>query len=327
MKKNILNRIALFLTAVLILALNSCTDLDENLYSQLNKSNFYNNRTEVLQAALRPFTHMQAWLAPTGQNGYYYHAEMSADQVAWPQKGRHGYDGGDHFRQHYHTWTSNEGRMRGTWELMWTGVGYVNGAIEDISALDNPQEMGMTQDELNSILAELYVLRAFHYMKLMDLWGNIPIVTENAKSTPLNPETKPRTEVFAFIQSELEKYVPQLPKYSEELIGRTTQTAGYAMLAELYLNAEEWSGTAMWDECIAACDMIIEGQAGGLNGAPQLADDLLATFSNTNQTASESLYQIAYSRKGGFTFNWSGFYMGYGNISRVLNVGYSGWNA
>lgn len=313
--------------AGLLLFTGACTDLDESVYSELQKENFYNDKTEVLQSALRPFTHMQAWLAPTGANGYYYHSALSADQVAWPQKGRHGYDGGDHFRQHYHTWTSNEGRMRGAWELMWTGVGYVNGAIKDISEIENPTEIGMTQAEINSILAELYVLRAFHYMKIMDLWGNVPIVTENAESVPLNPETVPRAEVFAFIQSELEKYVPQLPKYSGELVGRTTQTAGYAMLAELYLNAEEWTGTPMWDECIAACDMIIDGSAGGLGGAPQLADNLLSTFSNTNQMASENLYQIAYSRKGGFTFNWSGFYVGYGNISEVLDVGYSGWNA
>src|SRR5699024_2031296 len=134
-------------------------------------------------------------------------------------------------------------------------------------------------------------------------------------------------EVIAFIQSELEKYVPQLPKYSGELVGRTTQTAGYAMLAEVYLNAEEWTGAATWGEFIAACDMIIEGIAGGLGGAPQLAENLLSTFSNTNQMATENLYQIAYSRKGGFEFNLSGFYVGYGNISEVLDVGYSGWNA
>jgi alpha-mannosidase len=50
--------------------------------------------------------------------------EAYSDQLAWPQKGRHGYDGGDHFRQHYHAWTSNESRMRSAWNLMWSGVGY-----------------------------------------------------------------------------------------------------------------------------------------------------------------------------------------------------------
>lgn len=315
----------LFLGTLLFLGLNSCTDLDENLYSELNKSNFYNNKTEVLQAALRPFTHMQAWLAPTGQNGYYYHAELSSDQVAWPQKGRHGYDGGDHFRQHYHTWTANESRMRTAWVLMWTGLGYVNAAIMDLQDIDNAA-IDISDTEMAAILAELYVLRAFHYMKIMELWGNVPIITTVGE--PQNPPTQSRNEVFEFIKKELETYVPQLLPYSKELVGRVSKTAGYAMLAELYLNAEYFVGTPMYDECIAACDKILNGEAGSVVGtAPALAPDLLKTFSNTNQNASEALFQFAFSRKGGFTFGWDGFYMGYSNISPALNVGYSGWNA
>lgn len=324
MKNKIYHISVLFLAIILVAGMNSCTNLDENLYSELHKSNFYNSRLEVLQAALRPFTHMQAWLAPTGQNGYYYHAELSADQLAWPQKGRHGYDGGDHFRQHYHTWTDNEGRMRTAWTLMWTGVGYVNSAIADLEEVDN-EALDISDEEMAAILAELYVLRAFHYMKIMELWGNVPIVT--AVAEPINPPTQSKAEVFEFIKTELETYVPDLLPYSEELIGRVSQTAGYAMLAELYLNAEYFIGEPMYDECIAACDKIISGEAGGVNGTPELASDLLETFSNTNQNAKEALFQFAFSRLGGFTFDWGGFLMGYSNISRALNVGYSGNNA
>jgi hypothetical protein len=302
----------------------SCTDLDETLYSQLNKNNFYNNKVEVMQAALRPFTHMQAWLAPTGQNGYYYHAELSADQVAWPQKGRHGYDGGDHFRLHYHTWTDNEGRMRSCWNLLWTGVGFINSALQDLESLDYGK-LGISDSEKNAIIAELKVLRAFHYMKMMELWGNIPIATKVGE--PLNPETQPRAEVFNFIKTELEANVPNLLPYSKELIGRVSAAAGYAMLAELYLNAEYFVGTPMWDQAIQACDKIISGQAGGLNGTPKLAANLKDTFSNKNQNADESLFQFAFSRSGGFTFDWGGFYMGYDNIKEVLNIDFGGWNA
>ena len=304
---------------------SGCTDLDETIYSELNAENFYNNEREVIQGALRPMTHMQAWIAPTGNSGYYYHSELSADQLAWPQKGRHGYDGGDHFRQHYHTWTSNESRMRTAWSLMWTGVGYVNAAIEDISAIENPEDLDMTTQAMESILAELYVLRAFHYMKMMELWGNIPIVTQVGE--PQNPPTQSREEVFEFIRTELETYVPQLQPYSEELIGRTTQTAGYAMLSELYLNAERWIGQPMYEESIAASNKILSGEAGGLSGGPALADNINLTFSNTNQTSPENLYQIAYSRQGGFTFEWGGFFFGYDNMREALNVGYGGWNA
>ena len=155
------NRYKLAFLAVLSLGFvsNSCTNLDETLYNQLNKNNFYNNKVEVMQAALRPFTHMQAWLAPTGQNGYYYHGEMSADQLAWPQKGRHGYDGGDHFRLHYHTWTDNEGRARGAWNLIWTGVGFINSALTDLESLDYAK-LNISDAEKYAIIAELRVLRA-----------------------------------------------------------------------------------------------------------------------------------------------------------------------
>ncbi len=324
MKKNIHKIIGLFFTAVLVFTLNSCTDLSENVYSELNKSNFYNNKIEVLQAALRPFTHMQAWLAPTGQNGYYYHSELSSDQVAWPQKGRHGYDGGDHFRQHYHTWTANESRMRTAWVLMWTGLGYVNSAIMDLQDVDN-QSIGISDTEMTAILAELYVLRAFHYMKIMELWGNVPIITTVGE--PQNPPSQSKAEVFDFIKTELETYVPQLLPYSKELVGRVSKAAGYAMLSELYLNAEYHIGTPMYDEAIAACDMIINGNAGGINGTPKLAEDITSTFSNTNQEADEALFQFAFSKQGGFTFGWGGFYFGYSNMSRALGVDFSGWNA
>lgn len=326
MKKHMYKNIKVFFaTLLLIVAIPSCTNLDEKIYSDLSGDNFYKNKVEILQGALRPFTHMQAWMAPTGQNGYYYHAELSADQLAWPQKGKHGYDGGDHFRQHYHTWTSDEGRMRGAWSLIWTGVGYINAAIADMEKVDYKEFM--TEEEMTAIISELYVLRAFHYMKIMELWGNTPIVTEVGEGP--NPPTRPKKDLFEFAKTELETHVPKLLPYSKELVGRVSQTAGYAMLAELYLNAEYFVGVPMWDECIKACDKIMSGEAGGLGAGnkPELADNLSDSFSNTNQSAKESLFQFAFSKKGGFTFGWDGFFCGYSNTSEIHNVDYSGWNA
>ncbi len=50
------------------------------------------------------------------------------------------------------------------------------------------------------------------------------------------------------------------------MVGRMSQAGAYAMLVELYLNAEVWTGTARWDDCIAAADKLISGSAGGQNG-------------------------------------------------------------
>lgn len=304
---------------------SGCTKLDENVYSDIPINNFFKNKREVMQASLRPFTHMQAWLAPTGGNGFYYHTELSADQVSWPQKGRHGYDGGDHIRQHYHTWNDNESRMRGAWELMWGGVGFVNDALTQIEGLDVAKVEDLTSEDRNTILAQLKVLRAYHYIKIIDLWGNVPIATKVA--TPINPETKSRKEVFDFIKADLLENVEKLPLTSVDNIGQVSRAAGYAMLSELFLNAEKWSGTAMWDECIAVSDKIIQGQGGGIGGVPKLSPDINSLFSNINGANPESLFQFQFSRQAGFTFDWGGFYMSYDYMKEVLDVGYGGWNA
>lgn len=275
----------------LLSGMNACTNLDETLYSQINASSFYNNRQEILSGVLRPYTHANAWVAPTAQNSYWRLNELSADQLAWPQKGRHGYDDAAWIRLHGHSWVFSENNVWDPWRLTYTGIGFCNSTLGDFEKVDFVKA-GVTEQDKAAFIAELKVFRAYHYMKLMDLYGNIPIVTTVGE--PLSPPTAPRAEVFAFVEKELKENVDLLPNLSKALIGRITKAAGYAMLAELYLNAQVWSGTARWDECMAACDKISKGETGGLNGVPALDADLRATFSNTNDNSREALFQLTY---------------------------------
>lgn len=291
MKTN--HKITSALLLLLLVLNNACTKLDEKVYSELSSENFYNNKQEVLSAVLRPYTHANAWAAPTSQRSYYRLNELSADQLAWPVKGIHGYDNGDWIRLHYHTWTKIEDNIWNPWSLMYTGIGYCNDPIANLEQYDLAR-MGITATERDQYVSELKVLRAWHYLKLMDLYGNIPVVTKVGE--PVNPPTEKRAEVFAFVESELKENVDKLPLLSQQYVGRITQAAGYAMLAELYLNAEVWTGTARWDDCVTACDKIISGQTGGQNGSATLDPDLTVTYSNTNTTQSkENLFVIAYN--------------------------------
>lgn len=291
------------------LALNSCTNLDETIYNGIVADNFYKNRTEVMAAVLRPFTHANAWATMQDRQGYWKASELSADQLAWPQKGRHGYDGGVWIRLHNHSWTPTDNTVREPWELIWGGIGFCNNTIADLEKVDFTK-IGMTEQDKVSIIAETKVLRAWHYLKLLDMYGNVPVVTTVA--TPLNPETKPRAEVFAFIEKEVKDNVESLQPLSPSLVGRITKAAGYAMLAELYLNAEVWAGTPRWDDCVAACDKIISGQAGGLDGAPALDPGIYGPFSVDNDKSKENLFQIAYDFKNGnFRLPFEGIFWHY----------------
>ncbi|RFS21412.1 RagB/SusD family nutrient uptake outer membrane protein [Chitinophaga silvatica] len=296
--------------AFMALGLGACTKLDEKPYSEITVDNFYRNREEVMSAVLRPFTHANAWAAPTGQLGYWRVSELSADQLAWPQKGRHGYDGGNWIRLHNHQWIANDDNVWNPWNLMFWGMGFCNATIRDLSSLDFTK-IGMTEADKTSIIAETKVLRAWHYLKLMDLYGNIPVVTQ--VGVPESPATKPRKEVFEFIEKEIRDNAEQLQPLSPQLVGRVTKAGAYAMLVELYLNAEEWTGTPRWDDCITYCNKIIAGDGGSLAGSiPALEPNITNAFANTNSNSPEGLFQIAYDfRSGNFRFGWNGDFWHY----------------
>lgn len=293
--------------ALPLLVMSACTKLDENIYDQLISDAFYNNKNEVISAVLRPYTHANAWTTPSGQNSWYRLSELTADQLAWPTKGRHGEDGGIWKRLHYHTWTVDDPAVTGPWTLMWWGLGLCTEPIEALEKRDI-SKMGITQTEKDAYIAELKLLRAYHYLRIMDLWGNVPIVTKVGE--PLNPPTQSRTEVFNFIEKEIKENIDKAPKLSAGMIGRMTQAGGYAMLVELYLNAQVWTGTPRWDDCIAAANKLINGEAGGQNGAMALDPNIVDAFKPNNHTSKEAIFSIAYEfQAGNFAPSWpSEFY-------------------
>jgi hypothetical protein len=298
----------LYIALTGILCTTACKkQLEENAYSILLTENFYTNKNEVISAVLRPYTHANAWVTPSGQDGWWRLAELSADQLAWPTKGRHGEDGGKWKRLHYHTWTTDEGGINNAWTLMYWGMGLCNDAIGNIEKRDIAQ-MGITEAEKESYLAELKLLRAFHYLKLMDLFGNIPVATE--VGNPVKPETMTRAQVFAFIEKEIKDNISKAPVLSRGQLGRMSQAGAYAMLVELYLNAEVWTGTARWDDCIAAANQLINNAGGGQNGAMMLDPNITDQFKTTNDLSKEAIFSIAYNFKiAGFEPSWpSEFY-------------------
>lgn len=298
-------KISVYLIA--FICLSGCTNLDEKIYDTLLTENFYNNRNEVLSAVLRPYTHASAWVTPADQRNWWEASELSSDQLAWPTKGVHGEDGGKWKRLHYHSWTNDEDLLNNAWVLMYWGMGLCNDPIGNIESR-SLSAMGISQEEKDAYVAELKLFRAFHYLRLMDLFGNIPIVTKVGE--PVNPASASRTEVFNFIEQEIKENIDKAPKLSPEMTGRMTQAGGYAMLAELYLNAEAWTGTPRWDDCIAACNKLINGEAGGQNGSMMLDPNITDQFKTDNNLSREVIFSIGYNYTGGnFEPKWpSEFY-------------------
>lgn len=113
------------------------------------------------------------------------------------------------------------------------------------------------QQNIRNFRAEARFLRAMAYYHALDLYRNIPFVTENDPVGSYIPPRYTAKQVFEFIESELIAIDSDLLSKEECEYGRTPKAAAYALLAKLYLNAEVYTGEAKYTQCITYCQKVI----------------------------------------------------------------------
>lgn len=151
--------------------------------------------------------------------------------------------------------------------------------------------------DIQQFRAEARFLRALSYWHGIDLFGDIPLVTEaNALgSTP--PEQSTRAELFAFVERELNEIRSQLPAANAGQYGRADQGAVAMLLAKLYLNAQVYTGQARYAETLAALQPVL---AGGYTLDPSYRRLFLAD----NHTSPEIIFAVP--QDGQNTRTWGG---------------------
>lgn len=248
------------IAAVGLLGLAGCTDLSETTYDIIPQDRFYQTKENVLQAFVHPFGHGY-WLC---RGGMYWFGELSADHYMTVQREEHWYNGGEYFRYHYHTWTIDDSSVNSAWEDVYRGVVQCNANLADFARLD-PAQYGFTQQEFSDFIAQTRVQRAWMYMILLDLFHNIPVVTDYP-SSELPAQSEPKA-TFEFIESELKEAMPQLSvKEGNEgngtKQGQWTQGGCAALLARLYMNASWWIDEDRTAEAETYCQDLIDGRYG-----------------------------------------------------------------
>ena len=113
--------------------------------------------------------------------------------------------------------------------------------------------------EIATFRAEARFMRAFSYYNLMDLFGNVPITTENDPVGFFYPVQKSRAEVFAYVESELKDLDNSLAASKTNEYGRVDKTAAKFLLAQIYLNSKVYTGVERNNEAATLCNEIITG--------------------------------------------------------------------
>lgn len=300
MKKSLIH-FGLIIALLVVTAINqSCTNLDEDLYSEVTPSNFFKTQEEFISALGAAYTAFGDYASGDIMNVN----ECSSDEGVYPTRGQDWDDGGTQRRVHLHAYGTEDGYINGAWNFGFGGVNTANRLIYQFTSLVETKQVD--QAVADAYIAELQTVRGFFYWTLVDLYGNVPLVTDFAKAEAA-PATTPRAQVYAFIVGDLETAVPKLSKAVDgTTYGRMNYYAGQTLLAKLYLNAAVYSGTAQWAKVITACDEVIN------SGKYSLESNYFTNFNVNNSGSKEFIFAIPYDQV---------FFTGFNLAVRTLHYG------
>lgn len=180
-------------------------------------------------------------------------------------------------------------------------VSFANSFIENAEALNS-------DTEVQYYIAEARFIRAYAYYNLLDLYGNVPLVTK--VSTDL-PKQATRQQIFDFVESELLDIQDKLKDSGTNEYGRVDKVAAWALLSRLYLNAESFIGTPMYDKCVTFSDKVMNStyqiNTHDANGNGSAYDELFLADNNTNGAQNEFIFALNFDglhsqTYGGTTF-------------------------
>jgi hypothetical protein len=150
--------------------------------------------------------------------------------------------------------------------------------------------------------AEARFLRALSYWHGIDLFGNIPLVTEDDPLGATPPAQAQRADIYDYVVSEVNAIIGELPAGGPGVTAtyaRATPAAAHMLLAKLYLNAEVYTGTPNYAGALTEAQAVISAAP-----AYSLATSFRQNFTADNNTSPELIFVAA--QDGGNTQTWGG---------------------
>ncbi len=201
---------------------------------------------------------------------------------------------------HGHLWSEQNSYIQLLYQRIFINIAYCNEYIREVPKHINELPENMQADVIQYV-AEARFLRAMYYYFAMDLWGNVPFVTEQDETGAFLPQQIQRADLFAYIESELLEVIPALAQPGANEYARADQAAAWMLLAKMYINSEVYLGTGnkKYTEAITYCNKIISSGVYSINNNYEnlfLADN--------HQLKNEIILPVA--EDGDFTRNYGG---------------------
>lgn len=175
---------------------------------------------------------------------------------------------------------ATNGTVKEYWKSFYAGIAKCNYIILNMER----GQANVPAATYERIKGETRFLRAMYYSFLIELFGDVPLITEVLTLENSQKERTPKAEVAGFILQELSEAAPFLPAENNPLSGRATRGAAYAIKARTALYNEKW------DEAISAASEVMK-----MEGAEyELESDFSKLFKPEGQSSKEIIFSVQY---------------------------------
>lgn len=155
----------------------------------------------------------------------------------------------------YLSWDANDAWVSDMYYRIYYNIALCN---EFLRNANSASFSGADAEKMKEYKAEVRFMRALFYFHALDLYRNIPMVTENDPVGSFIPPRYTPQQTFDYIESELKDCVGDMLPASTCPYGQASQGAAYTLLAKLYLNSEVYTGVAKYAECKDACKKVMD---------------------------------------------------------------------
>ncbi len=216
---------------------------------------------------------------------------------------------------HYQTWSTNDVFLMAIYSRIYFTIALSNEFIRNATTAMGSAS-GTFLSDLTHFKAEARFIRAVAYYHAIDLFGNVPLVTEADNAGAFFPQRITRANLFTYIESELKAIDGDLVAPKQNEYARADKACAWFLLAKLYLNASVYTGTDRSTDALTYINKVI--------GAGYTLDNNYAhLFTADNNTSPEIIFPISFDGSnsqtwGGTTFLVSGSEGGSTMASRGL---------
>ena len=329
---NIKTRRTLAVATSLLLGAGACTDITTEPLDTVTEANIFNDEGSYQAYIAKVYgglalTGLQGPAGPTGSGDilgidegfssylrqYWQMEELPTDEaiIAWGDA--------DLPEMNTQQWATSNQFVTAMFARVYFQVMLANDFLRQTTdeKLTSRNVSAGVREDIRLYRAEARFLRALSYWHGIDLFGDIPLVTEEDGIGSTPPQQASRQEVFEFAVSELNAIMSELPPIGQGQYGRADRGAAQMLLAKLYLNSAVYTGTPRYAEARAAAEAVIN------SGAYQLDDEYLDIFLADNHTSPEMIFAVPFD--GRFTRTWGGMtFLAHAAVGGSMNPGQYG---